>query len=62
MKHRKPYKTYTRAFKQEAVRLMETTDRPAAGKVGKNANGRQHAESRASFPGGLKAMKVWIWG
>lgn len=30
MKHRKPYKTYTREFKQEAVRLMETTDRPAA--------------------------------
>ena len=29
MKHRKPYKTYTREFKQEAVRLMETTDRPA---------------------------------
>jgi len=30
MKHRKPYKTYTREFKQEAVRLMETTDRSAA--------------------------------
>ena len=30
MKHKKPYKTYTREFKQEAVRLMETTDRPAA--------------------------------
>lgn len=30
MKHRKPYKTYTREFKQEAVRLMETSDRPAA--------------------------------
>jgi transposase len=30
MKQRKPYKTYTREFKQEAVRLMETTDRPAA--------------------------------
>lgn len=30
MKHRKPYKTYTREFKQEAVRLMETTDKPAA--------------------------------
>ena len=29
MKQRKPYKTYTREFKQEAVRLMETTDRPA---------------------------------
>jgi transposase len=30
MRHRKPYKTYTREFKQEAVRLMETTDKPAA--------------------------------
>ena len=30
MRHRKPYKTYTREFKQEAVHLMETTDRPAA--------------------------------
>ena len=30
MKQRKSYKTYTREFKQEAVRLMETTDRPAA--------------------------------
>ncbi len=30
MKHRKPYKTYTREFKQEAVRLIETTDRPTA--------------------------------
>jgi hypothetical protein len=29
MKQRKPYKTYTREFKQEAVRLMETTNRPA---------------------------------
>ena len=29
MKHRKPYKTYTREFKQEAVRLMEASDRPA---------------------------------
>lgn len=29
MKHRKSYKTYTREFKQEAVRLMETTDKPA---------------------------------
>ena len=27
---RKPYKTYTREFKQEAVRLMESSDRPAA--------------------------------
>ena len=26
---RKPYKTYTREFKLEAVRLMETSDRPA---------------------------------
>jgi transposase len=29
MKQRKPYKTYTREFKQQAVRLTETTDRPA---------------------------------
>ena len=29
MKQRKPYKTYTREFKQEAVRLMESTNRPA---------------------------------
>ena len=29
MKPRKTYKTYTREFKQEAVRLMESTDRPA---------------------------------
>jgi transposase len=27
---RKPYKTYTREFKQEAVRLMEASDRPAS--------------------------------
>ena len=27
---RKPYKTYTREFKQEAVRLMESSDRPAS--------------------------------
>ena len=27
---RKPYKTYTREFKLEAVRLMEESDRPAA--------------------------------
>jgi hypothetical protein len=26
MKQRKPYKTYTREFKQGVVRLMETTD------------------------------------
>ena len=30
MKQRKPYKTFTGEFKQEAVRLMETTDRPAS--------------------------------
>jgi S-adenosylmethionine synthetase len=30
MKQRKPYTTYTKEFKQEAVRLMETLDRPAA--------------------------------
>jgi transposase len=29
MKQRKSYRTYTREFKQEAVRLMATTDRPA---------------------------------
>ena len=27
---RKPYTSYTREFKQEAVRLMEASDRPAA--------------------------------
>ncbi|MDX1252959.1 MAG: transposase [Gammaproteobacteria bacterium] len=27
---RKPYKTYTREFKQEAIRMMEEPDRPAA--------------------------------
>lgn len=27
---RKPYKTYPREFKVEAVRLMESSDRPAA--------------------------------
>ncbi len=27
---RKPYKTYTKEFKQEAVRLMEDSDRPAS--------------------------------
>lgn len=27
---RKPYKSYTKEFKQEAVRLMEESDRPAA--------------------------------
>jgi transposase len=27
---RKPYKTYSKEFKEEAVRLMESTDRPAA--------------------------------
>jgi len=30
MKQKRPYKTYTREFKQEAVRLMETTDRQAS--------------------------------
>ena len=30
MKQKRLYKTYTREFKQEAVRLMETTDRPAS--------------------------------
>ncbi|MCK5268824.1 MAG: transposase, partial [Spirochaetes bacterium] len=30
MKQKKPYKTYTKEFKQEAVRLMEVTDRPAS--------------------------------
>lgn len=27
---RKPYKTYTKEFKQEAVKLMEASDKPAA--------------------------------
>lgn len=27
---RKPYKTYTREFKQAAIRMMEESDRPAA--------------------------------
>jgi transposase len=27
---RKPYKTYTREFKLEAIRLMEQSDRPAS--------------------------------
>ena len=29
-KQKRVYKTYTREFKQEAVRLMEATDRPAS--------------------------------
>lgn len=29
-KKRKPYKTYTREFKQEAVRLMDESDKPAS--------------------------------
>ena len=29
-RERKPYKTYTREFKQEAVQLMITSDRPSA--------------------------------
>lgn len=27
---RMPYKTYTKEFKEEAVRLMQASDRPAA--------------------------------
>ncbi len=27
---RKPYKTYAKEFKEEAVRMMESSDRPAA--------------------------------
>lgn len=27
---RKPYRTYTKEFKEEAVRLMEASDRPAS--------------------------------
>jgi len=27
---RKPYKTYTKEFKQEAIRMMEESGRPAA--------------------------------
>ena len=30
MKQRKPYTTYTKEFKQEAVRLMATSNRPAS--------------------------------
>ena len=30
IKKRKPYKTYTKAFKEEAVRLLEREERPAA--------------------------------
>lgn len=30
MKHRKPYVTYTKVSKQEAVKLMESSDRPAS--------------------------------
>ena len=29
-KKRNPYKTYTKEFKLEALRLMETSDRPAS--------------------------------
>ena len=32
MKQRKPYTTYTKEFKQEAIRLMETSNRPIANK------------------------------
>ena len=28
--HRKPYKTFTREFKLEALRLMEQSDKPAS--------------------------------
>jgi len=30
MTKRKPYKTYTKDFKVEAVRMMETSDRPSS--------------------------------
>ena len=30
MRKRKHYKAYSKEFKEEAVRLMETTERPAA--------------------------------
>ena len=30
VKKRKPYKTYTKEFKLEALRLLESTDRPAS--------------------------------
>lgn len=30
MRKRKPYKQYTKEFKLEAVRMMETSDRPAS--------------------------------
>jgi transposase len=29
IRKRKPYKTYSKEFKQEAVRLMDSSDRPA---------------------------------
>ncbi len=29
-KHRKPYKTYTREFKLEALRMMEQSDKPSS--------------------------------
>jgi len=30
MKQRKSYTTYTKEFKQEAIRLTETSDRPSS--------------------------------
>jgi len=30
IKKRKPYKTYTKEFKLEAIRLMATSNRPAS--------------------------------
>jgi transposase len=30
MRKRKQYKTYTKAFKEEAVRMMDASDRPAS--------------------------------
>ncbi len=29
-KHRKPYKTFTREFKLEALRMMEQSDKPSS--------------------------------
>ena len=48
---RKPYKTYPREFKIEAVRLMETSDRPTQPGLGQ----RYHIHTNATglaVPGG----------
>ena len=57
---RKPYKTYTREFKLEAVRLMQTSDRPSseiAAELGVRLNQlykwKEQLENKAevAFPG-----------